>query len=384
MIQRLFRHWPRGVLILVGFALLLSVAIAPAQVPLHSGSTYTRGPEGYGAWYAWAQDEGIALQRWQRPATDFPAAHAATPGQTFLQIYPSTTPNPVISPELAAWIRAGNTLVQLGIRQPVTAAPFHSQPNTPWGAGEIETRRRKLEATAGIWTDPYGAIAWRESVGNGEIIRVTTPFLAANAYQDRLANFQLLAHLVLQPQAPLGEAINVQARAVWVDEYLHGYEDEGAIAEEGEPQSIMAYLARTALAPLVIQGAIVTLIALIALNRRFGVAQPLASPVENNSQAYIQALASVLAKAEQHHFVLQLLSAEKQRQLQHQLGLGSALLTPDELRAVWVEQGRSLRDLNRVLQLQTKSRLSQGEFIQWLRLWDAIATQRSNSENVTH
>jgi hypothetical protein len=377
MIQRLFRHWPRGVLILVGFALLLSVAIAPAQVPLYSGSTYTRGPEGYGAWYAWAQDEGMALQRWQRPAADFPAAHSASPGQTFLQIYPSITPNPVISPELAAWIRAGNTLVQLGIRQPVTAAPFHRQPNTPWGAGEIDTRRRKLEATAGIWTDPYGAIAWRESVGNGEIIRVITPFLAANAYQARLANFQLLAHLVLQPQAPLGEAINVQARAVWVDEYLHGYEDEGAIASGEAQDSVWGYLARTALAPLVLQGAIASIIALIALNRRFGLAQPLASPVENNSQAYIQALASVLAKAEQHHFVLQLLSAEKQRQLQHQLGLGSALLAPDELRAAWVERGRSLRDLNRVLLPLTKTRLSTAELRQWLQQWDAIASSLS-------
>jgi hypothetical protein len=99
--------------------------------------------------------------------------------------------------------------------------------------------------------------------------------------------------------------------------------------------------------------------------------------VENNSQAYIQALASVLAKAEQHHFVLQLLSAEKQRQLQHQLGLGSALLAPDELRAAWVERGRSLRDLNRVLLPLTKTRLSTAELRQWLQQWDAIASSLS-------
>ncbi|MDB9493419.1 hypothetical protein PN441_12960 [Spirulina major CS-329] len=129
-----------------------------------------------------------------------------------------------------------------------------------------------------------------------------------------------------------------------------------------------------------LQGAIVTL---IALNRRFGGVQPLTAPVENNSQAYINALASVLAKAEQHHFVLQLLSAEKQRQLQHQLGLGSTLLAPDDLRAAWVERGRSLRDLNRVLHLQTKSRLSKGELQQWLQQWEAIASQSRNSEKVT-
>jgi hypothetical protein len=367
----------------VGFFLLLSVAIAPAQTPLYSGSTYTRGPEGYGAWYAWAQAEGMDLQRWQRPAADFSATHADSPGQTFLQIYPSLIPDPSPSPELAAWISAGNTLVQVGVRQPVTAAPFESTPNTPWGAGELDTRRRKLAATAGIWSDPFGAIAWRESVGHGEVIRVTTPFLAANAYQETRANFQLLAHLVVQPQDPLGTAIDFQARSVWVDEYLHGYEDEGAIATDSDRDTLWGYLAQTALAPLVIQGAIVTLIALIALNRRFGAAQPLTAPMENNSQAYINALASVLAKAEQHHFVLQLLSAEKQRQLQHQLGLGSTLLTPDDLRAAWVEQGRSLRDLNPVLHLQTKSRLSKGELQQWLQQWEAIASQSRNSEKVT-
>ena len=58
-----------GVLGLLALALLLGVMLfgAPATSHLESGSTWHRGPAGYSAWYESLEQQGITVERWQRP-----------------------------------------------------------------------------------------------------------------------------------------------------------------------------------------------------------------------------------------------------------------------------------------------------------------------------
>jgi hypothetical protein len=43
---------------------------APAANRLESGSTWSRSPAGYSAWYESLTEQGVDIQRWQRPVAD--------------------------------------------------------------------------------------------------------------------------------------------------------------------------------------------------------------------------------------------------------------------------------------------------------------------------
>jgi len=361
-----FKRWQIVGAIALGILLLVGLFLAPAQVPDHIGSTYTRGPSGYGAWYGWMETQGATISRWRRPATELEQPE----GSVLIQIY--SHPRSLSEDwELDAWVRDGNTLIAVGVEQPVTGAKFRSAIMTPWGLGRVETRRRRLGEENKLWGDRFGAVVWREQRGEGEIIAVSTPFLAANAYQEHPANFQLLAHLALQPGEELGETLDFTARPVWVDEYLHGYRDpDPTNGEETAPDNIWAYFARTPLLPMAIQGGILGLVAIAALNRRFGPVQIPPVPPENNSQAYIEALAAVLSKAEQHRFALDLLTPEATRQLQESLGFGPTPMTPEELRAAWIAQGKSPQALQALL--NPNPRPSEADLIATLQAWQNV------------
>ncbi|MEA5420637.1 DUF4350 domain-containing protein [Spirulina sp. CCNP1310] len=360
-----FKRWQIVGAVALGLFLLVGLLLAPAQVPDHIGSTYTRGPSGYGAWYSWMETQGATISRWRRPATELEQPE----GSVLIQIY--SHPRSLSEDwELDTWVREGNTLIAVGVNQPVTGAKFRSAIMTPWGLGRVETRRRRLGEENKLWGDRFGAVVWREQRGEGEIIAVSTPFLAANAYQDHPANFQLLAHLALQPGEELGETLDFTARPVWVDEYLHGYRDPDPADTEETPDNIWAYFARTPLLPMAIQGGILGLVAIAALNRRFGPVQIPPVPPENNSQAYIEALAAVLSKAEQHRFALDILTPEATRQLQESLGFGPTPMTPEELRAAWIAQGKSPQALQALL--KPNPRPSEAELIATLQAWQNV------------
>ncbi len=362
-----FKRWQILGAIALGIFLLVGLLLAPAQVPDHIGSTYTRGPSGYGAWYSWMETQGATISRWRRPAMELDQPE----GSVLIQIY--SRPRSLTADwELQDWVQAGNTLIAVGVEQPVTGAKFRSAIMTPWGLGRVETRRRRSGGENALWGDRFGAVVWREQRGEGEIIAVTTPFLAANAYQDHPANFQLLAHLVLQPGAELGEGVDFTARPVWVDEYIHGYRDPAPADADPTPGNIWAYLAQTPLLPMAIQGGILAVVAIAALNRRFGPVQIPPVPPENNSQAYIEALAAVLSRAKQHRFALDLLTPEAQRQLQESLGFGPAPMTHEELRAAWIAQGRSPQAIQALLNLKPNPRPSEAELLATLQAWQEV------------
>jgi hypothetical protein len=119
-------------------------------------------------------------------------------------------------------------------------------------------------------------------------------------------------------------------------------------------------------------------------NRRFGKPVTLDTPVIDNSQAYIQALAGVLQKAESSDFVLEMVGKEEQLQLQKVLGLGQILVENEVLLKVWQDQtGKNAAELDAVLKLQVKKhRISEQDLISWLGKWQSLRKNHNSKSNI--
>ncbi len=378
------RWWFGG--ILLATLVMLTLLIAPSGKNT-AGSTFGKSPDGYGAWYAFMEKQGVAIERWQKPATELFTAQAPPKPITLLQIY-SEQPRSTYNLETEKWLKQGNTLVILGIHAPVTPAAFSSRKDSPQGAVKIETSRRyqpdqrqkplrrqaqpllddKAEVLLG---DRYGGIVWQQAIGKGKVIAAATPYLAANAYQDEPGNFAFLAQLVKQTGGPIK-----------VDEYLHGYKDAQAVARE-VAGSWIDYLAKTPLLPIGVQGLILLLVLIWAKNRRLGPPLPITPPTLDNSQAYIEALAAVLQKAGSSEFILETIGKAEQLQLQRELGLGAVPLTAEELINAWIASGRSPNDLQPTLRTQArKRRLNDTELTTWLQTLQTLRQQTQDELRV--
>lgn len=366
------RGW--GILLGLGMLILVSLFAAPQNSGLRQGSTYSRAPNGYGAWYAWMQDQGVELQRWQKPLSDLVHNASTSSPITLLQVdhgqgwlgFPEQN-----------WIDQGNVLVRLssqtnadilGIDTSVTNAPFFSTLPHPEGEIKIATSRRF--SRSGVmsgqgnadWTyqsrlgDTHGIVVLQATSGQGKIIVAITPHLAANAYQDEPGNFQLLRQLVSEPGHP-----------IWVDEYLHGYKDTEVIAAETS-QSLVNYLAQTPLLLVGVQAGVVFLVLLWGLNQRFGAVVVPRSPQVDNSAAYIRALAGVLRKANCSSFVVETIGKAERLRIQRSLGLGTGTVETATLVQAWEQQtGQSASELTAILQREPRSRsLSEAELRTWL------------------
>jgi hypothetical protein len=235
-------------------------------------------------------------------------------------------------PWMADWLDAGHRLVVLGWKAPATAAPFSQTLTSDQGPVQIDTRRRynATYAQQVLLQDQYGAVAWEQEYFEGHtFMTVATPHLGANAYLNQPGNLAFLTDLVTR-----------EGGRVWIDEYLHGYRDADAVAAEVRDDNWLAYLGRTPLLILALQALAVTLLALLAFNRRLGQRRRLQTPQIDNSRAYIQGLAGVLHKANSHDFVVQTLSQAERITLQKALGLGEVPVPNDQLQAAWVQQYR--------------------------------------------
>lgn len=345
------------VAIALGAIVLITLLAAPSNNKLAVGSTYSRAPEGYGAWYAFMQQQGTPVKRWQKP---FNALVKVEQPITLLRV--SSQMIAAVGRQEQEWLKKGNTLVVLGVSEPVTEAAFSTWQESNTGIVKIDTRRRhKSKELQKLLGDRFGAVVWREQIGKGQVIYATTSYLAANAYQNYPGNYKYLAQLV-----------NKFGRSVWVDEYIHGYKDADAIASAAETD-LLSYLAQKPIFPALLQTGILLLV-LIWGHRRFGQPQPLDPPIVDNSTAYIQALAGVLQKAESSDFVLDMVGSSEKMQLQQALGLGQIPQERQTLVQAWVQQtGRSPAELEQLLRQQSqKRRMSDKDLSIWLEKWKSI------------
>jgi hypothetical protein len=367
------RLWLFGA-IAIGAIVLITLLAAPASNKLASGSTYNRTPEGYGAWYAFMSQRGTPIQRWRKPFEELANNQEAQP-LTLLRVNPNLTQQELSEKE-QDWVKSGNTLVILGVRQPVTEAPFSTTHNVEAGSIKIDTQRRVKDEREQLLGDRFGTIVWQETIGKGRAIFAVTPHLAANAYQDIPGNYEFLAQIVTSSGE--GEknllSFNSQSSAsVWVDEYIHGYKDSEVIKRE-QRDNVYGYLAKTPVFPASVQILILLLVAIWAGNRRFGKPLTLSAPEVDNSKAYIQALGGVLQKANSSEFVMEVVGKEEQLQLQKALFLGETPLDNSSLVDAWVEQTeRPATELEQLLQVQSqKRRLSETQLLTWLSKWEQI------------
>jgi hypothetical protein len=355
------RKWWLGAIVLLVVALLIFLLITtPQQQRLNDGSTYSRQPSGYGAWYASMASQGVIIKRWQKPAMAIiTKANAANvqgkPSKliTLLQVNPQLSKPPALTDAERKWLSQGNRLVILGSLEPVTAAEFLTTHASPVGLVKIQSSRRQASQassplgniagnTSVILGDRFGAIIWEENIGKGKLILATTPHLGANAYQKEPGNFQLLTQLV------------DNKNEIYVDEYLHGYRDAEEIAQSGKG-SWVAYMGQTPVFVMVLQAGVIFLLFLWGYNQRFGRVVPLTIPTTNNSEAYIQAIAAVLERANCSDFLVETIGRAEQIKLQKSLGLGSIPVAPEVLLETWQQSsGKSAGDLAQVLQSQAQ------------------------------
>lgn len=354
---------------------LLTLIMAPRSNPNVRGSTFSRAPDGYGAWFAYMQQQGEVVQRWQKPLNEFWNQPATTTQAkspvTLLQIHSQLTPATSLTSQGESWVSQGNTLVILGSWARVTPANFRTDQSSPQGTVKIETTRRE-QSPEGLLGDRFGAIVWRRAIGTGQIILATTPHLAANAYQKEPGNFPFLAQLVKQ--------IN---NTIWVDEYMHGYRDTktAAAKQEASAHAWIDYLVKTPLLLPAIQVGVLLLVLIWANNRRFGRPVPLKTVAVDNSEAYIQALAEVLHKANRSEFVLETIGKEEQLQIQRALGLGETLLEPETVIGAWQQQmNDSNLEIRQVLKPRFKKQPASEQDLQtWLDNVKAVRQKLSKS-----
>lgn len=369
MTQRFDRRLILGIGVVLTL-LVLTLLAAPIGDSKTSGSTYSRAPDGYGAWYAYMERQGVPVRRWQRPAPAL-LRQQDNPPTSLLRVYSKLEGGGLSSLE-KEWVERGNTLVLVGIKVPVTEAPFTSIQDSPDGAVKVETtRRQRIRVGVGrsnpandLLGDNFGSVVWEDTLGKGRVIYVSTLHLGANAYQNEPGNYPFLARLLRQGNNRLV-----------VDEYLHGYKD-GEVIQQESGRSWKQYLAATPLVVALLQAGVILAILVWAENRRLGAPQTIAPVTVDNSRAYIQALSGVLQKAGSTEFVLEMVGKEEQLQIQRQLGLGQTLLEPETVMDAWERSGRSgteLRQFFRVLARQ--KRISEQDLATWLEKLQTIHKQ---------
>ncbi len=352
--------------------IVITVIFAPSMNQKQRGSTYNREPDGYSAWYEYMQKKGVNIIRWQKPSASL-IKNNNTPF-TLLRILPDFDVYYYEFQKDYELLKQGNKIIVLGVKEFPTQAPFSTLQKSEVGLIKIETTRRAKNKDT-ILGDDHGAIVWRQRINQGELIQSTTPYLAANAYQDYPSNFEFLAQLVTQNN-----------QQIFVDEYLHGYKDSDVIRDELKDKAynlgndIFTYLANTPLFVILLQGVFLLIVCLWGFNHRFGQIKKLSSPKINNTQAYVEALASVLEKAETNDFVLEIIGKEERILLQKQLGLGDKLVDEQTLLTTWKNQAQDPKKLSTLLTLPTQNNnISELKLLDWLKSWQEIHNKTKNN-----
>jgi Domain of unknown function (DUF4350) len=388
--QKFLRQYWKIILTAVVIVILITIVNALSGGDRLKGSSYSLEPQGYGAWYQKMVDKGVAIERWRKPAVKVFDKYPS--GTTLLQVN-SGLEKFSLDPLDKKWIENGNTLVILGLDALSNDIEFSQNLASPQGQVKIETTRRFRVTDSSssyfnlptmptnIVSDDHGAVVWQSSIGKGKLILATTPYLAANAYQDSTANYDLLTALTTTTN---------QQRIV-VDEYLHGYRDprkprkpgdpilpDDSQHSDGEGEGLMSYFAKTPFLVAFVNICLVLGVLVWQQNRRFGAVIIPQPPQVDNSVAYIQALGGILRQAQSSEFVLQNIGKAEQLKLQQLLGLGNKQLVDRQtLMDAWLVQTKlPAADLPVILQLAPSHQpFTEAELQQWLSKLQAMGDQ---------
>lgn len=372
------QYWQLGLLAIVAIVLITVISAMGGDARL-AGSSYSIAPNGYNHWYQMTIDRGVKIQRWQKSFSKLAQSSEYDRGTTLLQIQPQSVELDITNQQ-QEWVSKGNTLVILGVDAPARATTFQQDLESPQGKIRIETTRRfganingnkllKDADRSAILEDRSGSVITQFKLAEGRIIIVTTPHLAANAYQDFQPNNDLLTELVTKDR-----------QKVLVDEYIHGYIDRKPVIdpatgkvktddETSDNNDTLSYLASTPLIVAFVNLLLGILVLAWQQNRRFGKVVIPKLPEIDNSEAYIQALGGVLRQANSSDFVLQNIGRAEQLSWQQKLGLGKErLVEPQILITAWENQTQlPTDDLRFVLQLTAEARrTSPAELTTWL------------------
>lgn len=372
------QYWQLGLLAIVAIILVTVISAMGGDSKL-AGSSYSIAANGYNHWYQMTIDRGIKIQRWQKSFAKLAQSSAYDRDTTLLQVQPQLAELEITNQQ-QEWVSKGNTLVILGVDAPARETAFQQDLESPQGKIRIETTRRFRTNVNGnkflkdadrltILEDRSGSVITQFKLAEGKIIIVTTPHLAANAYQDFQPNNDLLTELVTKDR-----------QQVLVDEYIHGYIDRKPVIdpatgkvktddETSDNDDTLSYLASTPLIVAFINLLLGILVLAWQQNRRFGKVVIPKLPEIDNSEAYIQALAGVLRQANSSEFVLQNIGKAEQLSWQQKLGLGKERLVETQvLITAWENQIKlPTDDLRFVLKLTAAAqRANPAELIVWL------------------
>ncbi len=393
--KKLFKkYWQFGLLATI-VIVLLTIISAMGGDPRRSGSSYNVSANGYSAWYQMMLDRGAKIDRWQKSFPKLAKIYANRQGITLLQVNHQLERLQLTTSQID-WVKQGNTIVILGVTAPAWDLPFSTDIKSDRGDVRIETTRRftadgpKISLITSnpqqaILSDRSGSVITQFSLDKGRIIIATTPYLAANAYQDFRPNYELLTKIVSK-----------DSQRILVDEYIHGYVDRKSksAAQSGnindresdsipDKSDVVDYLSRTPLLIVFINLLLGLLVLIWQQNRRFGKIITPKSPEIENSEAYIQALGGVLRQANSSEFIVQNIGKAEQLSWQKKLGLGGERLVESQLLITAWENRVKLptEDLHFALQLTTESRrLTPTELSLWLTKLQTIDRQLKNYE----
>jgi Domain of unknown function (DUF4350) len=372
------QYWQLGLLAIVAIVLITVISAMGGDSRL-AGSSYSNAANGYSRWYQMMLDRGVKIHRWQKSFPKLAELPEYEQAVTLLQVQPQSEQLSITNQQ-QEWVINGNTLVILGVDAPAREIPFQTDLESPQGKIRIETTRRfkaNINSTKflkdadreTILQDRSGSVIAQFQLAKGKIIIATTPYIAANAYQDFQPNHELLAELVTRDR-----------QQILVDEYIHGYTDRKPVIdpitgdvktddESSDNNDTLSYLASTPLIVAFINLLLGILVLAWQQNRRFGKVVIPKTPTVENSEAYIQALGGVLRQANSSEFVLQNIGKAEQLSWQQKLGLGKERLVESQtLITAWENQIKlPTDDLRFVLQLTAAARrTSTAELIIWL------------------
>jgi Domain of unknown function (DUF4350) len=357
-----------GWILIASLCLILIVtAMAPPDYP--KGSSYENTLSGYAQWYRFMETQHHPIERWRRDYRQLKGT-----GQTLIQVadVEGSQSTELGTPEILAWVKNGNTLIELSWAGGVTGAPFLSDLPTPKGTVRIETTRRygSNNFDEVLLKDAFGGVIGLATFQKGEVIKIAYPWMGAGNYVNvnQGANFQVLADLATQRKG-----------TIWVDEWIHGYRDlePTSVLADDKTQDLWGYFAERPIAVMAGQGVLLLLMLLWGQNQRFGALIRVAPPTRNSNEQYIQALADTLNTHGHTEYVLALLGQSLRDRLKSRLSLVGADLAGDgdgAIAAQWATvTGRPAAELLELLeQSSTDKRLRDSELLTWVQQADTI------------